>query len=222
VLAATADRTEVPLLAPVHLSLDVYWRGERSVEFDPRVPDGCRGEIEPASTQAWGGGTWRHVGMLLHPARGPGELRIEPFTARSRDAEAKSQPIILQVTSVLAAAGQPHVKAMRELARLRSAPRRTTAEIDAFYVAVSAVLRGYLEERFGLRAPERTTEEFLQELEQSPALAGQRQELRAFLSQCDLVKFAAQVPGEPVHLETLATAERFVAATRADRVEVTA
>jgi hypothetical protein len=273
VLAAAADRTEVPLLGPVRLSLDLYWRGERSVEFDPRVPEGCRGEVEPAISRSWGGGTWRHVVLDLRPARGPGELRIEPFVARSREgAEAKSDPIMLRVTTVLAAAGpeieapgapfpapvpwlrwlaiiggvlaalvllatmffrrrarpgmadavplQPHAKAMRELARLRSAPRRTPAEIDAFYVAVSSVLRTYLEERFGLRAPERTTEEFLQELDGSAVLAGRQQELRAFLGQCDLVKFAAQVPGEPVHLETLGTAERFVAATRADRVEV--
>lgn len=275
VLTARVDRTEVPLLAPVQLSLDLYWRGERSVEFDPRVPEGCRGEVQPGITEPWGGGTWRHVSMLLRPVRGPGELVLEPFVAKGREgSEAKSERITLNVTSVLADAGpeieapgdlypaafawgrwlgigggvlaavavlatlffwrrsrlrvadavpvQPHVKAMRELARLRSAERRTPAEIDAFYVAVSAVLRSYLEERFGLRAPERTTEEFLQELDGSEVLKDQQPELRAFLSQCDLVKFAGQMPGEPVHLETLGAAERFVAATRPDRVaEVT-
>ncbi|HLQ38453.1 MAG TPA: DUF4381 family protein [Planctomycetota bacterium] len=112
----------------------------------------------------------------------------------------------------------PHARALRALARLRHLPRTTDAQVEAFYVEVSAVLRVYLEERFGLRAPERTTEEFLQELAQQHDLLGeQRPQLERFLSQCDLVKFAAQFPGEPVHQETFAIAEQFVETTRADR-----
>lgn len=111
-----------------------------------------------------------------------------------------------------------HVRALRELARLRTAPRSAPAEVDAFYVAVSQVLRVYVEERFGLRAPERTTEEFLVELEHGGPLSNaQVVELRRFLHQCDLVKFAAQQPGEDVHLETLAIAEALVEQTRGDR-----
>ena len=112
----------------------------------------------------------------------------------------------------------PHVKAQRALARLRGAPRTTPAQIEAFYVEVSNVLRVYLEERFGLRAPERTTEEFLRELESGDQLAREhRAELERFLSQCDLVKFAAFVPTEHDHLATFALAEAFVERTRPDR-----
>ena len=83
---------------------------------------------------------------------------------------------------------------------------------------VSDVLRVYLEERFGLRAPERTTEEFLRDLEGGEALArGHRAELERFLSQCDLVKFAAARPTEHDHLATFALAEAFVATTAGDR-----
>jgi hypothetical protein len=115
----------------------------------------------------------------------------------------------------------PHVAALRELARLRGSPRRTPAEIDAFYVATSHVLRVYLEQRFGLHAPERTTEEFLLEVEGGgPLSAAQCVELRRFLDQCDLVKFAAWLPAENVHLETLAAAEGLVDQTRADRLPV--
>lgn len=113
-----------------------------------------------------------------------------------------------------------HVKAQRALARLRNEPRTTPAQIEQFYVQVSLVLRVYVEERFGLHAPERTTEEFLQEIEGSDLMAqDQRLRLKRFLAQCDLVKFAAVVPGEDVHLETFALAEQFVEATRADRVQ---
>lgn len=118
----------------------------------------------------------------------------------------------------VAVAVPPHVKALRALQRLREASRTTRAEIEAFYVEVSAVLRTYLEERFALRAPERTTEEFLRELEGGEALAkSHRAELERFLLQCDLVKFAAFQPGEADHLTTWALAEAFVEATRGDR-----
>jgi len=112
----------------------------------------------------------------------------------------------------------PHVKALRALARLREAPRTTPAQVESFYVEVSNVLRVYLEERFGLRAPERTTEEFLRELESGEQLAREhRPALERFLSQCDLVKFAAFVPGESEHLAMHGMASQFVEATRPDR-----
>lgn len=115
-----------------------------------------------------------------------------------------------------------HVTALRALARLRHAPRTTAEEIDAFYVEVSRILRGYLEERFGLHAPERTTDEFLAELnaqgQASPLDGLQRGALGGFLRQCDLVKFARAQPGVDVHEESLRTAEDLVEATRADRV----
>jgi hypothetical protein len=115
----------------------------------------------------------------------------------------------------------PHVTALRALARLRSASRSSPAEVDAFYVEVSRILRVYLEEGLGLRAPERTTDEFLAELGAQGARSGldpaQRDVLAGFLRQCDLVKFARALPGEDVHLESLRIAEELVQATRADR-----
>lgn len=115
-----------------------------------------------------------------------------------------------------------HVTALRALARLRSANRNTPDEVDAFYVEVSRILRAYLEERFGLHAPERTTEEFLAELNAqgpaSPLDGEQRGALAGFLRQCDLVKFARVLPDEAVHAESLRFAEELVEATRPDRV----
>ena len=66
---------------------------------------------------------------------------------------------------------------------------------DRFCVLVSDAIRHYLEERFELRAPERTTEEFLEELKQSDRLSSSHKELLAgFLNECDLVKFARSSP----------------------------
>ena len=108
-----------------------------------------------------------------------------------------------------------HLRALRELALLRAAPRRTAAQVDAYYVGISHVLRVYLEERFSLRAPERTTEEFLAEVERGgPLSAAHCIVLKQFLSQCDLVKFALHSPTEAQHMEAMAIAETFVMATQ--------
>jgi len=124
-----------------------------------------------------------------------------------------------QQKEVVAIAVPAHVKALRELQRWRDAGRTTEAQIDAFYVGVSYVLRVYLEDRFGLHAPERTTEEFLRDLEGSSQLVREHgAELKGFLMQCDMVKFAKVVPGEPEHQKAYQLAESFIEATREDRV----
>ena len=67
-----------------------------------------------------------------------------------------------------------------------------------FCTLVSDTIRLYLEERFDFRAPERTTEEFLHELQGTDLLLpDQKDSLGEFLKCCDLVKFAKYEPGEP-------------------------
>lgn len=71
------------------------------------------------------------------------------------------------------------------------------AQPKPFVIAVSDTARWYLEERFSFRAPERTTEEFLHELQRTDRLArDQKDSLGEFLQSCDLVKFARYEPGE--------------------------
>ena len=66
-----------------------------------------------------------------------------------------------------------------------------------FCTAVSDALRVYLEERFEFRAPERTTEEFLLDLQATDLLNDSQKEfLTDFLTRCDLVKFAKHEPSE--------------------------
>ena len=85
----------------------------------------------------------------------------------------------------------PHVRARRKLEQAL----RLIYEPRPFCIAVSDALRAYLEEAFSLRAPERTTEEFLDELQSSASLSfSQKQLLGDFLMRCDLVKFARDEP----------------------------
>lgn len=87
----------------------------------------------------------------------------------------------------------PHIRARRALENALS----LISEPKPFTTLVSDTLRTYLEERFDFRAPERTTEEFLYELQNSKHLTtDQKASLAEFLSQCDLVKFAKYEPTE--------------------------
>jgi hypothetical protein len=99
----------------------------------------------------------------------------------------------------------------------RRARERLRAALDlisnpyAFCSLVSDVLRDYLEERFEFHAPERTTEEFLNELWVSERLnPDHKKSLEQFLTECDLVKFAKHEPDERTLRQLLETAERFV------------
>lgn len=64
---------------------------------------------------------------------------------------------------------------------------------------LTMILRTYIENRFEIRAPEQTTEEFLQVLRQSPAFTYQQREmLRSFLTECDMIKFANQEASQEI------------------------
>jgi hypothetical protein len=104
----------------------------------------------------------------------------------------------------------PHVRARQKLEEalaLLGQPR-------PFCILVSDTIRLYLEERFDFRAPERTTEEFLYELQGTNLLApDQKSSLGEFLERCDLVKFARYEPREPELRELHASALRLVEET---------
>ncbi|QDV24311.1 LPXTG cell wall anchor domain-containing protein [Aureliella helgolandensis] len=63
--------------------------------------------------------------------------------------------------------------------------------VEQFFVEISGVVRRYLEDRFELRAPELTTDEFLQLSAAESSLSKAHQSLLSeFLQQADVVKFA--------------------------------
>ncbi len=105
--------------------------------------------------------------------------------------------------------------AVERLARLEARGAPAEGEEDAWYVELSSVVRRYLEDRFGLRAPELTTQEFLAVARRSPELtADQRRQLGAFLEECDRVKFAAHRPRPEESLAALRAAREFLEETR--------
>ena len=105
----------------------------------------------------------------------------------------------------------PHVVAWERLQRALG----LIHEAERFCVEVSHIIRVYLEERFNLHAPDRTTEEFLLELQSSQRLAGEHKQLLAdFLGECDMVKFAKAEPPEQELRNLHEAASRLVGETQ--------
>ncbi len=87
--------------------------------------------------------------------------------------------------------------------------------IKEYYTGLSDIIRRYLENRFSFRAPEMTTEEFMEAIKNSQALTEEQKELlKEFLSNCDMVKFAKYGPTPLEMLDSFHAAERLVDQTR--------
>jgi len=107
-----------------------------------------------------------------------------------------------------------HDVALADLQRLLSRGWVEAGEAEPFYVELSRIVRSYIERRFGLQAPERTTEEFIREAAESNTLAPVHQRVtRDFLVHSDLVKFARARPGPEEMKAAAQAAERLVRET---------
>ncbi len=108
-----------------------------------------------------------------------------------------------------------HELAMRRMGELMARRLVEAGRFKEFYEEASLILRRYIEDRFGLHAPERTTEEFLDETRSSAMLMEDDvRVLRKFLGHCDMVKFAAVIPSTPEAEGVAATVREFVERTQ--------
>jgi hypothetical protein len=89
-----------------------------------------------------------------------------------------------------------------------------------YAIESSRIIRTYVERRFDIGASRRSTEEFLHEVQYSPQLAPENQELLGqFLNFCDYLKFARGIASQE-ELEGLhAAAVQFITETRAGVME---
>ncbi|MGE5297334.1 MAG: DUF4381 family protein [Solirubrobacterales bacterium] len=97
-------------------------------------------------------------------------------------------------------------------------------QIKEFYEQISGILRHYIEDRFSLHAPDRTTEEFLSELRFTETLASaDKHVLEEFLTHCDLVKFAKHEPTTEQIQKTFDLVKDFIERTKSEEhmVDVT-
>jgi hypothetical protein len=92
--------------------------------------------------------------------------------------------------------------------------------IKQYYIELSDIVRRYLENRFAIRAPEMTTEEFLHTVKNNKTLSYEHTNiLKDFLSHCDLVKFAKYHPLEDELSKSFELAKRLVDETKEKSIE---
>jgi hypothetical protein len=85
--------------------------------------------------------------------------------------------------------------ALDDVENLKSKHLLEAHQFREHYYALSDILRNYIERRFGLMAPERTTEEFIKLIRTQSVFSEEHQRLLVhFLQECDLVKFAKATP----------------------------
>jgi hypothetical protein len=114
-----------------------------------------------------------------------------------------------------------HEIAYRNLQALVARNLIEQGKTKEFYERISGILRLYIEHRFNLHAPDRTTEEFLAELQTTDVLAAPDKEaLGEFLTHCDLVKFAKHDPTTEQIQRTFDLVKAFIEKTKSDQSRV--
>lgn len=85
--------------------------------------------------------------------------------------------------------------ATQELDHLESLELLSQKRVKEFYYRLTAIVRRYIELRFGIMASEQTTEEFLATMKTDNRLTADEKEiLQGFLSTADLVRYALHQP----------------------------
>jgi len=109
----------------------------------------------------------------------------------------------------------PWQVASQRLRELRQQDLPGQGLIKEYYIRLSAIVREYIELRFLIRAPEMTTEEFLDSLKGSAILnQTQKQALNEFLTCCDMVKFARYSSNPSEMDKSFVLAEKLIEETR--------
>jgi hypothetical protein len=108
-----------------------------------------------------------------------------------------------------------HLLAFQALGALRGTDFENPQAVRRFHFAISEIVRGYVEGRFGLNATDLTTEEIFTDLGGVADLdAGDGDTLHRFLLATDLVKFAEHTPSKSEIEQTYESALGFVEATK--------
>ncbi len=108
-----------------------------------------------------------------------------------------------------------HEVALSDLEALVAENLVEQGQIKSFYQKISDILRRYIEGRFGVHAPEQTTEEFLAGIKTGHDFPAAYQGLlKNFLTHCDLVKFAQHQPTAENIQQTFDSCRDFILETR--------
>jgi hypothetical protein len=166
--------------------------------------------------------------LALNPIKGPVSLPAEPvslvFILLGLGGAALVGGGAFFLVKRRGAAGSQHTApllsahelAYRQLQEILDKKLIECGELKAFFSKISDVLRGYIENRFGIHAPRCTTEEFLADINRdAPFSAEHKGLLEEFLQDCDLVKFAEHYPEQAEITKAVDSCKAFIHATKA-------
>jgi hypothetical protein len=109
----------------------------------------------------------------------------------------------------------PHEIALGEIEAVKIEFDRI-GDVKRYFVGISDAARNYIEKVFKLKAPEMTSEEFLNSLKDASELSVEHKRLLGeFLASCDLVKFARYSPAHEEMGAVYDSAKNFINETRA-------
>ena len=114
----------------------------------------------------------------------------------------------------------PHEVALERLDALEVRRLWQTGATDAYYVELTAILRTYLQDRFGIPAREMTTRQIVTAMDSRGLDRSQRAELGELLQLSDLVKFAKATPAEELHPQGLQRVREFVRETKPEPLAI--
>jgi hypothetical protein len=107
----------------------------------------------------------------------------------------------------------PEEIAHAALAALLSENLPARGQVKEFFLRLTGIVRQYIEDTTGIRAPEQTTEEFLRDMRSRATFPPERKvRLAEFLEAADMVKYAGQQPEDQQIEESINRAYEFVLA----------
>ena len=112
-----------------------------------------------------------------------------------------------------------HEIALQQLSALKAARLWQQGEVKAYQTQLTYILRQYLENRFGIKALESTTDEILHQLRSIDFDDSWKHKLSDMLQVADLVKFAKAKPPVDFHDRVLEDAVDFVNRTKEQKEE---
>lgn len=107
-----------------------------------------------------------------------------------------------------------HVIALHHLDDLANKKLWTKGQTKEHFVELIQIIRIYIENRYGVRAREKTTQEIINGLRLEAITEEQKRKLRNLLSLADLVKFAKEQPLDEDNENSLKKAYEFVEETK--------
>lgn len=162
-------------------------------KLDPLVFRNIKGPVPLSSDRAW---AWGSGGGLAGAAV---VTLVVLWVLRHRSREVPEKMI------------SAHEWALRQLQGLVDDQLVERGLVDEFYFRLSMIIRRYVERRFGVRALNRTTDEFMLETQGGPTLSlDYHGTVGNFLRACDMVKFARHAPQAEEINEALKKARDFV------------